>query len=102
MVSDVTLEAEKLKVAGTINGQQIEAETAPEKVYGLYSFIETLELEKNVVPAGKPPRGATRFHLTYKDGHSITLALNPNEEGLEYYELSIEQFQQLQDKWMNL
>ncbi len=102
MESNVTLKVETLQITGTINGHSVETQAEMTKLYSLLSFIETLQLPKETVPAGLPPRGATHFIINYKDGHQCTLALNPNQEGLEYYKLEIDKFQQLHDLWMNL
>ncbi len=100
--SDMTLKLSELKVKGVISGQNAEASVDPVNVYSLLSFIDALNLPKTIVPGGKPPRGQTKFILTYQDGHSIILGMNLNEEDVEYFELNPNEFQTLMDLWVHL
>ncbi len=102
MESDMTLELETLTVSGVINKQKAETKVSPKALYNFLAFIEKLKLEEKTVIPGKPPRGSTKFNITYKDGSSITLGMNLNEPNLTYYELSTEEFAEFMELWTSM
>lgn len=99
---DITLFISKLQLTGIMNGENREAIVDVAQLYGLLSFIDALILPKTTVEPGKPPRGQTKFVLTYLDGHFITLGMNLNEAGLEYFELEPSEFEDIMELWGSL
>lgn len=99
---DITLIISKLQLTGIMNGENREAIVDVAQLYSLMSFIDALNLPKTTVEPGKPPRGQTKFVLTYQDGHFITLGMNLNEAGLEYYELEPSEFEDIMELWGSL
>lgn len=99
---DMTLTISELQLSGNINGEAAEAIVDATQLYALMLFIDKLDLPKTTVIPGKPPRGQTKFVLTYQDGKSIVLGMNLNEPGVEYFELAPEQFMELMELWGNL
>lgn len=99
---DITLTVAELHLKRIIESETTEAIVDPSQLYALLLFIDELNLPKTVVPLGKPPRGQTKFILTYLDGHSIILGMNLNEAGLEYFEMAPDQFKTVMDLWGSL
>tara|TARA_B110001454_G_scaffold219203_1_gene252091 strand:+ start:3564 stop:3932 length:369 start_codon:yes stop_codon:yes gene_type:complete len=99
---DVTLFISELQLTGIVNGENWEAIVDAAQLYSLMSFIDGLMLNKTTVVPGKPPRGQTKFVLTYQDGHFITLGMNLNEAGLEYYEMEPSEYQDIMELWSSL
>ena len=102
MDADMTLDIETLTISGVINKNKAETKVDLKALYKTLAFIEKLKLEEKTVIPGKPPRGSTKFNITYKDGSSITLGMNLNEPHLKYYELSTEEFAELMKLWTSL
>ncbi|GEM_PF-2726417 len=99
---DMTLSISNLQQMGTINGVAAEAIVDAAQVYALMVFIDNLDLPKTTVEPGKTPRGQTKIILSYLDGRSLTLGMNLNEAGVEYFELSPDEFMELMELWGSL
>jgi len=91
-----------LKVQIKMKGNIGETPISAQSLYTLMEYLETLELSEVTVPPGKPQRGSTTFILEYESGDTVTLGMNLNEPGLQYYELSIDEFQKITELWMQL
>lgn len=99
---NVELTIAELQLAGVIDGEEMEAIADAAQVYALLLFIDGLNLTKTTVIPGKPPRGQTKFILTYQDGKSLVLGMNLNEADVEYFELEPDQFEQIMELWGSL
>lgn len=99
---DMTLTISELQLTGAINGEPAEAIVDSAQLYALMVFIDKLDLPKTTVEPGKPPRGQTKIILRYLDGKSLTMGMNLNEAGVEYFELSPEEFMEFMELWGSL
>lgn len=99
---DMTLTISELQLTGVIKGESAEAVVDAAQLYALMLFIDKLDLPKKTVEPGKPPRGQTKIILKYLDGGSLTMGMNLNEAGVEYFELAPEEFMEFMELWGSL